>query len=721
MISGMLSVCIPSFVVAQNGNKDSITKLKPIIIEKKIENPLNKATVLTDRDTTQNIDKKQINDIHDISHLNPSINYNTDNNSFVIRGLNANRVLTTIDGVPLPWLNDGVRGVKGGSSAFAFNALSTIDIIRGSDSSFYGSGVLGGIIALRTLNPEDLLTKEKNWGALTKGSYNSADKSWHINQAFAVRANQTLLLFQGSRAEGHQRKNMGTVEVDGDQRTRKNPANFDKNNLLFKVHQYLNDNHRFGFTAERFSYNKDTHSLNASTEIFLPKSVHNKKNTRRERFSASYDYNGNGDAILDAFHGQFYWQKQSNNHILNGYRVQIPKGDYLRDNFMRSTNYGFNTYSFKKVDIGSMSHKLKFAANVFASKFHQYASGKDNCHLKGNERGCVFLGTNKSDAPDTNSQGFGLTLENEIGFYNNSLRFIPGMRYDWYKHIPQKTPDFEKALGSRVMPEESSGSHFSPKMRIEWDANNQVLFYTQWAQAFRAPSVSELYLTFVKSPFYYMIGNPDLKPETSNGYDIGVQYNNMHLNGSFSVFTNEYKNFIDVIDKGPSKEFMYARKHYVNRAHVRISGVETKAHFTLMNGLYSNFALAYTQGRDLDKDQYLNSIPAFKTVFGLGYEKELWGTDIILTLAAKRDKVEGNSDYNKVPGYGVVDILGWWKPFGEKGPIIRAGVYNLFDQKYWNAADLPSPSPIPRRQSLPPKDYFSQPGRNFKVSYVQEF
>ncbi|MDD9333600.1 MAG: TonB-dependent heme/hemoglobin receptor family protein, partial [Bartonella sp.] len=235
------------------------------------------------------------------------------------------------------------------------------------------------------------------------GSYNSADKSWHVNQAFAVRANQTLLLFQGSRAEGYQHKNMGTVEVDGDKRTRENPADFDKNNLLFKVHQYLNDNHRFGFTAERFAYNKDTHSLNASTEIFSPKSVYNEKNTRRKRFSVSYDYNGNRDAVFDAFHWQFYWQKQSNNHILNGYRIQIPKGDYLRDNFIRNTDYGFNTYSFKKVDIGSVSHKLKFSANVFASKFHQYASGKDNCHLKGSERECVFLGTNKSDAPDTNS------------------------------------------------------------------------------------------------------------------------------------------------------------------------------------------------------------------------------------------------------------------------------------------------------------------------------
>ncbi|AQX27682.1 MULTISPECIES: TonB-dependent hemoglobin/transferrin/lactoferrin family receptor [unclassified Bartonella] len=721
VILSILSVCMPSFVFAKNKDEDSIAKLKPIVIEKKIENPLNKATVLTDRETIQNIDKKQINDIRDISHLNPSINYSTDNNSFVIRGLNANRVLTTMDGIPLPWLNDGVRGIKGGSSAFAFNVLSTIDIVRGSDSSLHGSGALGGVIALRTLNPEELLTKEKNWGALTKGSYNSVDKSWHIDQAFAVRTSQTLLLFQGSRAEGHQRKNMGTVEGYGDKRTRENPADFDKNNLLFKVHQYLNDNHRFGFTAERFAHNKDTHSLNTSTKIFLPKSVYTEKHTYRKRFSIFYDYNGNGDAIFDAFHGQLYWQKQLNNHILNGYRIQAPKGDYLRDNFISNTGYGFNAHSFKKLDIGSVSHKLKFATSVFASKFHQYASGKDNCHLRGNERACVFLGTNKSDAPDTNSHGFGLAFENEFGFSNNSIRIIPGIRYDWYKHIPQKTPAFEKALGSRIMPKENRSSHFSPKMRIEWDANNQVLFYTQWAQAFRAPSFSELYLTFVRPSFYYMIGDPNLKPETSNGYDIGVQYKNMHFSSFFSVFTNEYKNFIDVIDKGPSQEFMYARKHYINRAHVRISGVETKTYFTLMNGFYSNVALSYVQGKDLDKDEYLDSIPAFKTVFGLGYEKELWGTNVVLTLAAKRDKVKGDYDYVKVPGYGVVDILGWWKPFGEKGPVIRAGIYNLLDQKYWNATDLPSPSPIPKRQPLPPKDYFSQPGRNFKISYVQKF
>ncbi|WP_375609896.1 TonB-dependent receptor plug domain-containing protein, partial [Bartonella sp. AC53GZZY] len=98
-------------------------------------------------------------------------------NSFAIRGLSAERVLTTMDGIVLPWLNDVFRG-NSGNTTFDFSALSTFDVIQGSDSSLYGSGALGGVVALRTLNPEDLITKEKNWGALIKGGYHSVNNSW---------------------------------------------------------------------------------------------------------------------------------------------------------------------------------------------------------------------------------------------------------------------------------------------------------------------------------------------------------------------------------------------------------------------------------------------------------------------------------------------------------------------------------------------------------------
>ncbi len=711
MVLSALSVCIPSFVFAQNSNKSDVTELKPIVIKGKKESS-SSVSVLTSHKTAKDINEKQISDVYDVSRLDPSIAYNTNKNSFVLRGLDADRVLTTMDGIILPWVSDIVRG-NSGNITFDFGSLSTLDIIQGADSSLYGSGALGGVVALRTLNPEDLISGEKNWGSLIKGGYNSVDNSWRINQAFAMRHYQTFLLFQGSYTEGHERKNMGTVDGYGE-RTRKNPAQFDQNNLLFKIHQYFNGNHRFGFTAERFGYSKNTHSLNASTRYALG-SVYDQDNKRRERFSLSYDYNGNGDALFDAFRAQLYWQRQSNNHTMSGFRVRAPKGDYLRDNLVRDTSYGLNAQTLKTVNIGSGSHTLKLATSVLSSKFHHYMFGKDSCHLKENAYACAFLPTNRSDSPDTNSYTFGVSFEDEIGLADNRFRVTPGIRYDWYKHIPQKTSAYEKALISDKLPPEKSGSHFSPKVRVEWDVRDQVTFYAQWAKAFRAPRVSELYVSYVKPPLYYVKGNPDLKPETSNGYDVGVRYGNENFGGSLSAFANQYKNFIDTMDKGPSEEFRFARQHYINRSRVRIWGAEAKMHFALYTGFHSDFSISYSQGKDLDKDEYLNSIPPLKAVIGLGYGKENWGADAVLTMAAKRDKVSGRSDYQKIPGYEVVDVSSWWKPFGEKGPVIRAGVYNLFNKKYWNVSDLPS------GDSAIPKDYYSQPGRNFKVSFVQKF
>ncbi|WP_455475665.1 TonB-dependent hemoglobin/transferrin/lactoferrin family receptor [Bartonella sp. B17] len=714
IVLSTLSICLPSFAFAQNNDKDAVTELKPIVIKgKKVEDASNSVTILTDRKTAENLDEKQISNMQDVGRLDPSINYNPKKNSIVIRGLDGDRVLTTIDGITIPWFEDSVRG-KGGNTTFDFNALSMLDIIQGSDSSLYGSGALGGIIALHTLNPEDLITGEKNWGGLIKGGYDSVDNSWRVDQAVAVRNAQTFLLFQGSRTEGHERKNMGTIEgYEG--RSRPNPADFDQTNLLFKIHQYFGDNHRIGFTAERFGHYRDTHSLNASSR-FSRGSVYDQDNKRRERLSFSYDYNGNGDALFDAFHGQLYWQKQSNNHIMSGHRVAAPIGEYLRDNLVRDTNYGFSANALKKVNTNNVSHTLKFATNVLSSQFHHYMLGKDNCHLKENARGCAYLPANRSESPDTDSYNLGLALENEISFADNRFRVTPGIRYDWYKHTPLKTSSYDKALHSEKYPAEKNGSRFSPKLRVEWDVRDQVTFYAQWAQGFRAPRVSELYLAYIKPSLYYVKGNPDLKPETSNGYDVGIRYGNANLGGSVSAFFNQYRDFIDTTDKGPSEEFIHSRRHYVNRTNVRIFGVETKAHLIFNSGLRSNFALSYLQGQDLDKDEYLNSIPPLKAVIGLGYAKKSWGTDVALTIAAKRDKVAKEADdYLNIPGYKIVDVSGWWKPFGENGPVIRVGVYNLFNEKYWHVSDFPT------SKSKTPKDYYSQPGRNFKVSFVQKF
>ncbi|GGA85120.1 TonB-dependent receptor [Brucella endophytica] len=720
-----------SMAGAQEAKDQDAVELKPIVVEGKAKKTaIDAPTVLTERVTAKQMQERQVDRIDDIGRLDPGINYNRTSDSINIRGLGDNRVLTTVDGIRIPWLDDGARGVRGGLSTVDFDTLSTLDIIQGADSSLFGSGALGGVISLRTLNPEDLITEGKNWGSITKGSYDSSDRSWSVNQAFAARANNTYVLFQGGYRAGKERENMGDIGGFGTTRTEKNPAEYDQNNLLFKLNQHVDGGHRFGIAAERFYQDEDIHKLDASSNAagtsgtYKPGSFWENKTRKRERISATYDYDGTGDAWLDQASAILYWQRQELGNDTRAVRRTYPIGNYRRDNTIEETNVGINAVGLKEAELGGYVHSFKFGVDGYLSTVKQAAFGKDNCNGP-NDPGCMFLHTNQAEMPKVDGGTFGLFVEDQIALYDNRLRITPGLRFDWYEREPQDTPLYEKNPMFSGYPADSSDSRFSPKLRAEWDATDNVTLYAQWAQAFRAPSSTELYMTYGAPGTYLQIGNAGLKPETSNGFDIGAKFGDDQFGGSISIYNNYYRNYIDTVSLSPEEagvpgEYAFVYK-YVNRPHVQIYGAEAKAHYAFGNGWRTWGGIAFAQGKDTDEDVYLNSIPALKGIVGLSYATETWGADFAMTAVGRRDKVEyPQSDYNKTPGYATFDITGWWEPKEFKGLRVQAGVYNLFDKKYWNAVDLPDPDPSGRPSSIP-KDYFTEPGRTFKISLTQRF
>ncbi|TBU82716.1 hypothetical protein DNK06_03940 [Pseudomonas daroniae] len=75
-------------------------------------------------------------------------------------------------------------------------------------------------------------------------------------------------------------------------------------------------------------------------------------------------------------------------------------------------------------------------------------------------------------------------------------------------------------------------------------------------------------------------------------------------------------------------------------------------------------------------------------------------------------KVESDTDF-KAPGYGVLDLTGYWQPVALDGVKLQAGPFNLLDKKYWNAVSIDTLSQ--------PEDYYSEAGRNFRVSASWQF
>ena len=142
--------------LAQQAATSAETPLETITVEGKqgrvADSPLTKTTERSE------LDQRMVTDFKDFARrIDASVNFNERTKSVNIRGLQENRVLTTVDGIRLPWLTDPRESARGGGNAFDFDSLSAVDITKGADSSKYGSGALGGVVQLRTLNPEDII------------------------------------------------------------------------------------------------------------------------------------------------------------------------------------------------------------------------------------------------------------------------------------------------------------------------------------------------------------------------------------------------------------------------------------------------------------------------------------------------------------------------------------------------------------------------------------
>ncbi len=720
------------------------TDLEPIVLQsgKTGRVPASPLTRTTERSVIQN---RMVTDFKDFARrVDAGVNFNSATQSINIRGLQDNRVLTTLDGIRQPWLADP-RSVQGGVTAFDFDSLSSVDVTKGADSSRFGSGALGGAVELRTLNPEDVVDDDRNFGALTKSTYDSTDDSFGNNAAIAGRAGDTWILVQGAYKSGHETRNEGDIGGYGTTRTEANPADFWQRNLLVKFHQYLEGGHRLGLTGEIFDREKDIDNMRGTTSSYAAGSLRSGEDVNRKRISGSYDFISPGGAdIVDQANVTVYWQKEQLRNTTDGFRLAdprgaiipgdpffygLPAGVYSRDNRLQQTSYGINGSASKNVQIGGIDHEFRFGGELYWNETHQYSAGIDNCpdvdwstiDQPFGPQACRMLHSNSSDMADVDGVAFGLYGEDDIRFFDDRLTITPGVRLDWYSYDPKSTAAYEASPNFDAAYLQSNDDFgISPKLRAAWKATRELELFAQYTRGFRAPSVLELYQNYGAPGSYARIGNPDLETETSNGFEIGAKYEASDYALQATVFNNYYRNFIDTVTIAPpGGEYPVGGvTGYDNLDKVHIYGIELGGQWQFHENWRTWGSFAWTHGKDTGTDEYLNSVAPLRAILGLGYSTATWGSDVSLTLASSRNKVSGTGF--KAPGYGLVDATVWWTPekVGEidlSGLRVQAGVFNVFDKKYWDAIGVPDGTTAAGR------DYYSEPGRTFKVSISKKF
>ncbi len=194
-----------------------------------------------------------------------------------------------------------------------------------------------------------------------------------------------------------------------------------------------------------------------------------------------------------------------------------------------------------------------------------------------------------------------------------------------------------------------------------------VRVYASYGTAFKAPSFNEL--------FFPAFGNPDLSPETSKSYELGVE-GRQHW-GEWGV--HAYRTDIDdliVTVSDPLTGVFFADN--VDRA--RIEGVEAELATDFAGWQVTAIASLLTPNNRSTGKRLRRRV---KKSLSLDVSRGLGRWRASARLLAQGDRFEDAQNTIRLAGYGVVDLIGQYRFTRQLS--VRAKIGNLFDKQYQTA------------------------------------
>jgi hemoglobin/transferrin/lactoferrin receptor protein len=695
--------------------------------------------IITDRD----IDEQLVRDLRDLFRYEPNVSVGSDRRyglqDINIRGLGGNRVLILNDGVRIPTqFQFGTPSI--GRDYIDLETLQQAEVVRGLASALYGSDALGGVVTFRTIDPSDLLDRFGRQDSITSLSTNveTVDRSWVHTGITAIRVGEFEGLLGYTRRDGFDSR----VPEDNEFVDSRSNA---RNNWLGKLVYRLSETSRISFTTEVFRNEDDFEVAPLTARNLLgptgfrgqDESLENK--TARDRVSLNYTFSDlNSTGFLSGARVQVYYQNAEVNELRTQDFVRIGAGSDRRrirnlDNYFRDRVIGGEIQLQSQFKLGNVLNRLTYGIDV-SSTYNERI--RDGLETRFNAAGRPISTTNLigadnfpiKDFPDSDTLRLGIYAQNEIEI-GSTLTLIPGLRFDLYR-LDTK-PDVLYFRNPGATASDFNDSAISPNIGLVWQPTPELAIVGRYARGFRAPLYSEINAGFTNltNPFfrYKTLSNPDLQPETSDTFELGIRGNFRQLSFSATGFYNDYDNFIETfapagVDFTIVPGFLVNLFQSQNVARARTYGFELGGEYRFSpqpHGFSILAGLGLTIGDDLTANQPLESVDPFRAVIGLRYRapERRWGADLVATFAAQprlRDDRPANS-YTPT-GYTVVDLVGYYNI----NPLItlNLGIFNLLNQQYFLYSDvrplinLPEPIDIGR---------FAQPGISLRAGLTWRF
>lgn len=553
-----------------------------------------------------------------------------------IRGLEGfGRVNMMVEGVRQ---NFRPQGHEGGSFAYVDpNFLAGIDVERGAVTGRGGMGALVGAVNFRLLDVEDILRPGQTIGGRAMGMTGSNGYQWNTSLVSAARLGNGISVLGGfSGRENSAYKNGDGVTVPNTEQSLRSG--------IARLNWQPTEEHRISLLGNVYE--------NRFTSNFYD------QNIQSNLVRLGYQYRPVANPLVDLDTAVSWNQIRMNNYLTEaGNFSSTASGRRIVNNAWQ----------------GHISNTSRFALGSVGVNWEygiQYASD-DTKTRKGGVNGDGALNL------------FG--AYSRATFTRGRLSFVQGLRYDHYSidGSGYAAPALGPVPVTGSFNTNASEGRVSPRFTLAYQVLDWLQPYVSYGWAFRPPTISETMYSGPHSAggastFY---PNPYLRPETSQGWEIGLNVlrSNTLRDGDrvrlkLAYFDNDVEDLINMVSiRGTAGGRAYSYSFYNNVPGTsRLRGIELEGGYDMgvayINLNYTNTSIRYADGADH------SFLPRNNLMVDAGVRL----LDRRLTLGGRVRTVGRTQSFTTagatapIPGYTTVDLYASYRPIDRLTLFVNA-------------------------------------------------
>jgi len=661
----------------------------------------------------ETLSAEMANSISDVFRYAPGIDTENSGSRFGaeginIRGIGGNRVALLIDGIPLSDQFD--IGSFSSTTRDFINAgfIQRLEVLHGPASALYGSAAIGGVVAVRTTDPADLLGRGSSGGNLVT-DWRGADSSVHGTGMVALGDASKGLLLGASLRSGSEFDAAALSENTDLLDYRRSSAL-----VKFVADDAFGHTWRASIMHQNSEVQSDMNSMLGSGRFRSTTALEGDDEYQMDILSLAYEFGAPGDWVDSGVLRSFY-------EIADIEQDTYDERGLARRPVAIDRFFGFEQ-EIRGVELNlqknlqglNVSHRLGFGIEYRERRTEEIRDGLET-DLETGDQTNVILGEEfpLRDFPISKSREWGAYVEDAITISDWTI--IGALRADQYRLDPSNDPIYQEDFPfSEVV--SVSESDLSPKLGLIYRLTPQTDIYAQYAHGFRAPPYEDANIG-LELPLFNIraIPNPDLRSESSDGIDLGVRWQGLYNSARLSVFRTKYEDFIETkvrLGADPVSGRILFQSQNINET--LIEGIEA-GWYIRMSGALENFALDgsvyLARGENRDNGEALNSVGPAQAVIGFNWSSADGKRQLRLksTLTESwTDRDESRGELFKPAGYALFDLFVSQRLSDRI--VLRAGVLNVTDRTYWVWSDVGGLAP-----DDPMIPNLSRPGRSLTV------